>query len=499
MKKIIFLLIISSILIISCGSHFNPRYYYNRGSSSSGNTDSPDIGGGGEGLSPEDDPFVDYDGSRPWNDPDYGFKMNFDEYVIEAKFDENNRPTYKLVPGKWNQSDTSKNEYWYDGPDTEGGGTTIGSMKYYLYKGNNHLFAADSAYNKSDRLDRFYFYRFEGAAFGVSIKNCLIAIDTYSKLVFAFGVPSLWKRPVNIIGVPYAPASWQAVENGWEAKYEVNTQDRFANVNGIQYFYEYDPVGVVKANGEIEIFQWCLDSIGDNSKYAPRVKGNAIDLGRPIDSETEKEGRSPYMPIKVDAKLSMAVTAEQIQIQNVDVVSANYFFGGIDYKKGLAGISYDIRFGYNTSSGVMDNFVTINKFDKTTMFADLFSVKVGETKTITSTPSELKIEYTEKEDIYLLLDANVTVYSSGNFWTSEWASAMIDLETPIVKLKYDKTKDAFVFDSIYGNNADRIIEHTEGFELIKGSSKDFTITFKSTEIGEEKKTGTMKLIYKLKY
>ena len=93
MKKIIFLLIISSILIISCGSHFNPRYYYNRGSSSSGNTDSPDIGGGGEGLSPEDDPFVDYDGSRPWNDPDYGFKMNFDEYVIEAKFDENNRPT----------------------------------------------------------------------------------------------------------------------------------------------------------------------------------------------------------------------------------------------------------------------------------------------------------------------------------------------------------------------------------------------------------------------
>ena len=183
-------------------------------------------------------------------------------------------------------------------------------------------------------FDRFYFYRFEGSAFGVSIKNCLIAIDTYSKLVFAFGVPNLWKKPVNLPGVPYAPAGWQAVENGWEAKYEVNTQDRFANVNGIQYFYEYDPVGVVKANGEIEIFQWCLDSIGNNSKYAPRVKGNAIDLGRPIASETEKEGRSPYMPIKVDAKLSMAVTAEQIQIQNVDVVSANYLFGVIDYKKG---------------------------------------------------------------------------------------------------------------------------------------------------------------------
>ena len=91
MKNVVFLLIISSIFAISCGSHFNPKYYYNKGSSSSGNiTESPDIGGGGDGLAPGDDPFFN-DGNRPWNDPDYNFKMNFDDYVIQAKFDGENR------------------------------------------------------------------------------------------------------------------------------------------------------------------------------------------------------------------------------------------------------------------------------------------------------------------------------------------------------------------------------------------------------------------------
>lgn len=495
MKKIIFLLIIlfvSFTFIISCGNYFNPRYYYNnRGSSSEGNVpDNPDLGGGGEGLAPEDDPFQTGD----WNRPDYGgFTLDLDNLVIRADFDGNNRPTYRLEKGTWDPYPAS-NAYKNGGNlSCEAGNFSIGSVTYYLYKGKNPNYSIDSKYNQSSRLERFYFYRLKGSSARKDVNNYLICIDKYSKLVFAFAVPMAWE---NVL-IKYMPISWGAVESGYEI-YETGGEVYFNKTDGIQYFYEYDPVGIVHEDGTIEIYKWCSDSIGNNKLYGPRVEGNKIDLSRPIASKGVA-GRSPYMPIKVDEKLSMTVTAEQIQIQNVDVVSANYFFGGIDYKKGLAGISYDIRFGYNTSSGVMDNFETINKFDKTTLFSSLFSVKVGETKTITSTPKELKIEYTEKEDIYLLLDANVTVYSSGNVWTSEWPSAMIDTQKPIVKLKYDKSKDAFVFDSIYGDNADRIIEYTTGFELTKGSSKDFTITFKSTEIGEEKKTGTMKLIYRLKY
>ncbi|KLI31789.1 hypothetical protein OFS07_07055 [Brachyspira hyodysenteriae] len=500
MKKIIFLLIIFFVLItfiISCGNYFNPRYYYNnRGSSVSGDIpDNPDIGGGGENLSPEDDPF-DPSGGKDWNDPNYGgFNLNLDNLVIRADFDGNNRPSYRFEEGSWAVNDPAKNSYKNGGKlSCKAGSFSINDVTYYLYKGKNPAFDPNSSYNKSDRLKRFYFYHLIGSSAGNVVDNYLICIDSYSKLVFAFGVPIKWKSVI----IKDMPIAWGSVELGWEADSSSNNPIYFNNTYGVKYFYEYDPVGVVLSDKTIKIFDWCLDSIAKN-RYAPRVKNNVIDLKRPIASAIETEGRSPYMPIKVDEKLSMTVTAEQIQIQNVDVVSANYFFGGIDYKKGLAGISYDIRFGYNTSSGVMDNFETINKFDKTTLFSGLFSVKVGETKTITSTPKELKIEYTEKEDIYLLLDANVTVYSSGNVWTSEWPSAMIDTQKPIVKLKYDKSKDAFVFDSIYGDNADRIIEYTTGFELTKGSSKDFTITFKSTEIGEEKKTGTMKLIYRLKY
>ena len=311
MNKIKLLIIISmiSIFMMSCGSGFNPMLYYNRSSKTLEKNPEVDLGGGDEVINPDKDPFVQGD----WNKEDYKFDGSIiKNYFFTSSFDSKNVPTYKFMRDSsksWAVSDSSKSEYTYDGTSFNNlaQGYKIDPANFYRYDGKNPLVAATSSYNQSERLKRFIFYRLQGHAVIVPLNNYLIAVDTYSKLVFAFGVPSLWKKPVNIIGVPYAPAGWQAVENGWEAKYEVNTQDRFANVNGIQYFYEYDPVGVVKANGEIEIFHWCLDSIGDNSKYAPRVKGNAIDLDRPIASETEKEGRSPYMPIKVSTKKDIVI------------------------------------------------------------------------------------------------------------------------------------------------------------------------------------------------
>ena len=497
MKNIVFLLIILAIFSISCGSHFNPRYYYNRGSGgSSSNPDGPNIGGGGEGLDPKDDPFVDYDGSRPWNDPDYNFKMDFDNYVIEAQFDGNNRPTYKLVRGTWNKGDESKNEYWYNGPDSEGGGTTIGSMKYYLYKGMNHLFASDSEYNKSDRLDRFYFYRFEGSAFGVSIKNCLIAIDTYSKLVFAFGVPNLWKKPVNVPGVPYAPAGWQAVENGWEAKYEVNTKDQFANVDGIQYFYEYDPVGVVKANGEIEIFQWCLDSIGDNSKYAPRVKGNVIDLARKIASETEKEGRSPYMPIKVSTKKDI-VTITVNSLKNLDMQSKEFFIGIDRGVKDLAYYTYTIAAaGYNNS--IPQDYTKIVDLDPQPGMVnnididDVTKLNIGQQINFDNSQS-FSMNDIDKNGATIDLSSRIHKYNKETGFADVAAfgrhgsGEVAILGEPKVKLKYDSTQGGFVFDkenSIMSSTSTTAVitfDNSDTFILKKGETKEIVLKYTWTK------------------
>lgn len=158
----------------------------------------------------------------------------------------------------------------------------------------NPTFNVTNGYNKSSRLKRFWFYRFTGNVV-MNTDNYLIAIDSYSKLVFAFAVPTKWKA---IVGIP-APVEWGAVELGWEANADtanLNSQVKFA-VDGVRYFYEYDPVGIVKPNGDIEIYQWCLDSIGNNNRYAPRLNGSASDLTRKI-ADYGFAGRSPYLPMK---------------------------------------------------------------------------------------------------------------------------------------------------------------------------------------------------------
>lgn len=292
-----FIFIILIIFIISCGSHFNPKYYYKKDKidySDDNNNELPDFGGGDEDLSPEEDPFQ----TGEWNDPNYnGFTMDFDSKVIQAKFKGNTAPEfYKLVDGAWNMQDASKNEYYYDGPNTEAGGQSVSSVKYYLYKSKNPTFPPQSKYNQSKRLERFYFYRFTGKALGVvNTDNFLIAIDRYSKLVFAFAVPAEWKQYVP--NTPYAPVKWQSVESGWESDMSSGSKSIFS-VEGIQYFYEYDPVGILKQNGEIEIYQWCLDSIGNNKKYAPRFNGKVGDTNRAI-ATYGMPGRSPYMPLKI--------------------------------------------------------------------------------------------------------------------------------------------------------------------------------------------------------
>ena len=61
------------LFLNTCNSHFSPRYYYQQmGNTSSGDeTEEPDIGGE-DILKPEEDPFYNYNGERPWNEKNYG-------------------------------------------------------------------------------------------------------------------------------------------------------------------------------------------------------------------------------------------------------------------------------------------------------------------------------------------------------------------------------------------------------------------------------------------
>ena len=165
MKNTIFVILsilFMAIFFNTCTRHFSPLYYYQEMSRSdndiSGDTDEPEVGGEGI-LSDAEDPFK----TGEWNREDYrGFTLDLDnEYVIAASFGLKNEPTYMLIKDDtWKPLDLSRNEYYYDGTNTKAAGFTVTKVKYYMYKNMNPTFSSTSAYNKSDRLNRFWFYRF---------------------------------------------------------------------------------------------------------------------------------------------------------------------------------------------------------------------------------------------------------------------------------------------------------------------------------------------------
>lgn len=523
MKKYILYILFISTFIMSCGGHFfNPKYYYNSnkiGSSTSSGDDSIDIGGGGEGLSPEEDPFNNENNDKPWNEPNYGgFELDLDNMVIEAYFDKNNRPTYKLKEGQWTPLDSSKNEYYYNGANTSAAGYEMGNVKYYMYKAKNPTFEPNSSYNKSDRLERFYFYKFYGSYMGVGTENYLIAIDKYSKLVFAFAVPTKWKNML----VRYAPEEWGSVELGWEAKYKENSQSIF-EVDGIKYFYEYDPVGIVKRDGTIEIYSWCSDSISQNI-YAPRVLGNKIDLTRDIAREGVINGRSPYMPMKTEETTKDTVTITAKSLKNISVRSKA---GYLDWAKPTYPDSSKLEWGYFTyaiAGSAYDADIPVEAANIEELYPDGVSatestfldynklkIDIGSYKEFTLSKS-YEIKNIKSKEVYIDLSANVYKYNTlkaaflGTYLDTdnfgEGGSGKIAEKTaPILKLKYDASKDVFVIDSssiTENSSTSATITYPNNFTLERGVSKDITIKYKWIK-GNDTNGEEIEVTYTLKF
>ena len=516
-KTYLFILFITAFVILcSCRSRFNPRYYYNKSSSDIdiGGDDLPDdfepdypsdtnAGGGGE--TNEDgtvtvylDPFV----YGEWNNPDYKFSMNFDNMQIRASFDGNNRPTYKLVNGNWNLNNESRSEYKVGGPDTTGAGKSISWVQYYLYKSKNPLFAVDSRYNKNDRMKRFYFYRFTGKALGmVDTDNYLVAIDTYSKLVFAYAVPVEWKQ--YIAGTPKAPVRWGSVDAGWETDYNSGGKANF-KVSGASYFYEYDPIGIVKPNGEIEIYKWCSDSIGNNKKYGPRIEGgNARDLSRAI-ATYGMPGRSPYIPIKTNASKDYTngviggddygettkdiITITAKSFKNIEAWTWHfgvYFFHNLKRSVGF----YHFRIGGAVYDGnfptEVDYIENMNELGGTSDYkSDLVYLDWNQEKKFTKSKSYEIEDIKRDKDVYLDLASDIGKYNLTMTFTdtagfgynhSGWVA---NKGSQKIRLIYDPDKDAFVMYSIKdANGFSHMTIADPNFTLKRGEKKDFTIKY----------------------
>ena len=292
--KITRLLSISILLSVffSCSHGFlkDPRLYNPKRSSSQVVAPEPELQ-----LTGGVDPF---DAEAWYNNPDSngdetnpekdGFAAEeFNQIQITGWFSDQNVPTYTMTKGNvWKEGDASKREYVHsNAPSTEGQGFSITGVTYYQYRGINPNYDATGNYNVSlqmtaaeepnPKLSRFYFYRFTGKGGGVAdLDNYLIAIDTYSKLIFAFS------EPVEFSGMG-APTKWDPTDN--EAFYGQMYQ-----------FYMYDPVGYVLKNDNgtytVQLYQWFQDSLAVGN-YKANINTSYTSIAA---KDKDKPGKSPF-------------------------------------------------------------------------------------------------------------------------------------------------------------------------------------------------------------
>ena len=283
--KNIFFSIIFSIILCSCNSPFNSskqKYYYMNKIDTEINKDYPDVDMPSYDPNDTSDPF---NSKEEWNNINYKFNGNeLYEYFMKISFDVHTVPIYSFFKPDdsrvWKKTQESYfEEYTFnasrDGNTTESpiipNPISISPMTIYRY-GKNPLVKYNGAYNLSKRIDRFFFIRAVGDAI-VPLDNYLIAIDTYSKFIFAYAKITKY---VNIFG-QLLPTEFEAIEH-----------------HHLGYkFYEYDPIGFIDENKNIILYQvYADDMTANSSEYVPRYSGLNTQIAKPIDKTTT--GRSPY-------------------------------------------------------------------------------------------------------------------------------------------------------------------------------------------------------------
>ena len=261
MKKLYLLIIFIFVMVftISCGNALNPLFY-NRGSKGSFTQElnKPEVEAP-EDIPEDQDPFKK---NEEYNSPDYGgFNANvFDKWLFQSSFREDKLPIYNFLtedtrvwmPGGKDWNGISANYYNPRDKENQASGYGITGMTVYKYDAANPLY--DNNGYLPGRMERFRFYSIQGEAVVVTLKQYLIAVDTYSKFIFAFGKIT---QTETVIGGDKVPTAFEAVE-----------------YHGDRHFYEYDPIGYVESDGSVVLYpHYQTEFVKAPTDYNPQVHG----------------------------------------------------------------------------------------------------------------------------------------------------------------------------------------------------------------------------------
>ncbi len=220
----------------------------------------------------------------------------FENKVININNIDNYVPTLSFVNASWDLGNAEDSKAG-DGFKITGVPTnpTSSEIKYYrstgyvpsVVQGLSAKINSETYGDGTERMvERFMFYRFTGKASIASLNNMLVAVDTYTNLVFAFAYPYDFE---TILGNSN-PSAWASLDYP---------------------FYTYDPIGYVGNDGSFTIESWYNNALTD--------KKGAI---KPAD--ILRTGKSPYGYTVLEggesAKVYLENIKEKVYVYNGDPV-----------------------------------------------------------------------------------------------------------------------------------------------------------------------------------
>lgn len=472
-NSFLLLLIMSVIFMMSCGRYsFNPRYYYGKNSSYSSDEDGginiPDVEAPEE-IPAEEDPFkVDSE----YNDPNYGGydAGKFDSWLFKASFRDDKLPIYTFFDdtarywtagGKdWNSIPAN----YYLGKDGENKaqGYAIKNLTVYKYDKDNPLYD-DKGYLPG-RMDRFRFYSINGvsgvASINAPLKQYLIAVDTYSKFVFAFGKIT---GTESFMGQD-VPSKFEAIEFHGDKK----------------DFYEYDPIGYVTSTGEVAFYQHYIDEfVANPTSYTPKQHG----YDNYAEHNKTKPGKSPYVPLNSNTEASdedKKKYEEDIKLYAKEYKYRNYS----GYQKSPTGEKDQIDLDAWKKAGYLGLSLTLYTYkledngNKLTITEEYFNSNEKKVKTYNMSliNTEYKATYTNISDTKDSLSVSIVKNDAGNNTISVSGTVLDENFQDYGPIFVDRAKNTkFKYSgSFYLTIVSSFVDHVLGADI-----KDLTYEFNS--------------------
>lgn len=417
----------------------------------------------------------------------------FDKRVLYmTKITPENIASYKFDnTAQWVEN--GNGEYKYEG--IPGKGAVIGegqqnnttNLTYYMYKDRKARWVGSNKFDpnldeeEKKRQERFYFYRFTGTTTGDNgfLDNSTFCVDTYSKFLFFYSEPAEKK----VVFGNTIPSDWQDYES----------PPKNHHIKQDYKFYQYDPVGFVKEDGNVIIYNWFKNRIAKSEygpvmnekfKYAAKAGDNYMPGCSPYKDNTlkiytEDEPESHHPPV-----LSVA----PVSLKNVSVNGLHWDLIVVKWVSKLSdpffSYSFKTKVSYKGYQGSEEELEEYNHGNASGSLNKLKAIKPGEEIKFTTTKLFRQEIPLDAENLEAELIVQIIKYNSKTtlFVTESTEEEYITKFDNPIKLTYDKKNKKWhcpaankkeIFPGVK-------ISYPE-FNLTRKSTKNFKITFESEQ------------------